>query len=89
MDAAISTSVRVLCSERTALPSLAAQRRAGPGVKLEGGGEGMRGISLIDFESNFCSMFGSKGYRGGGRNIKLKSAKEKLGNKLCASSARV
>ena len=40
--------------------SLAAQRRAGPGVKV--GGQGMDGISSIAYQMHFSSMIGSERY---------------------------
>ena len=42
-------------------PSLADQRRAGPGG--HGGGHGMDGIYLIAHQMNFSSIFGSESYR--------------------------
>ena len=54
-------SVRVVYTAHARAPLLAAQRRAGPGVK--GGGQGMRGISLIAYKMPFASVFGSESYR--------------------------
>ena len=53
--------MRAVYAAHARAPSLADQRRGGPGGS--GGGQGLRGISLIAYEMPFASIFGSESYR--------------------------